>query len=121
MQTIKLILPGKPLSKDNHKEFNKNGKYFLSDKFKRYEQNIRYEARAQLPHNFEMFVGDVAIIIDFVFPDHKRCDLLNAPKSVCDALNKIVWKDDRQIVKAFIKVSYDKDNPRIEMFVREEK
>ncbi|MCM1513361.1 MAG: RusA family crossover junction endodeoxyribonuclease [Oxalobacter formigenes] len=49
----------------------------------------------------------------------KKPDLDNVMKTVCDALNGIVWKDDAQVVRAHVTKCYD-DNPRVEVTVIEE-
>lgn len=48
--------------------------------------------------------GSLFVIITFYFKSKVRPDLFNAPKSLCDALNGIVWKDDKQIVMGFVQV-----------------
>ena len=47
-----------------------------------------------------------------------RPDIDNYAKSVLDALNGIVYRDDSQVVDLFVRKLYD-DNPRLEITVQE--
>lgn len=68
---------------------------FLRPEVKRFEMAIRYAASKQ----FEgpPLEGKLKVDIDFHFDNNRMPDLFNLPKAVCDALNKLVWVDDRQI------------------------
>jgi Holliday junction resolvase RusA-like endonuclease len=48
----------------------------------------------------------------------KKPDLDNIMKIVCDALNKVAYADDSQIVSAIVKKFYD-EMPRVEIDIRE--
>lgn len=98
MLSLKFAL--KPISKDNEKIFNRGGRFFLSKRFKDFECEIGRQAIAQLPKGFKVLEGQVSVRIVFMFKDRRRRDLLNLPKSFCDALNGIVWQDDSQIYYA---------------------
>ena len=41
-------------------------------------------------------------------------DLDNIAKGICDALNGIAWKDDKQITDLYVGKRYD-ENPRVEV------
>lgn len=109
---IRLVFHGRPLSKDNEKVFNRAGRPFLSRKFRDYENYIKGQAKSQLAAicgpNLPIS-GDVHIRLTFYFKNNVRPDLTNLPKSVCDALNGVLWKDDRQITKCTLMVLQDKD------------
>lgn len=90
----------KSISKDNEKIYNWQGRFFLSKRFKDFEQEIGAQAIAQLPKGFKVLEGQISVRIVFMFMDNRRRDLLNLPKSFCDALNGIVWQDDSQIYYA---------------------
>lgn len=55
--------------------------------------------------------------LDRLWPT-KKPDADNILKTVCDALNGIVWKDDAQVVQASVEKIYGTD-PRVEVFVVE--
>jgi Holliday junction resolvase RusA-like endonuclease len=52
-----------------------------------------------------------------VFRDVRRGDWDNFSKSITDACNGVLWKDDRQISDAVVRVRYDKAAPRVEVTV----
>lgn len=107
----------KPISKDNEKIRNKQGRVFKSKRFKRFEESVKYDAYEAMNGNPPM-TDDVVVTLHFYFPDKRRCDLFNAPKSVCDALNGVVYIDDKQIVEGHVFVHYDKITPRTEIIVK---
>ncbi|MBL8013866.1 MAG: RusA family crossover junction endodeoxyribonuclease [Candidatus Omnitrophica bacterium] len=115
---IKLIINGRPKSKDNEKFFNpRTRRPFTSEKFKSYEFNVKLQAKEQMNKNrWEMFTEPVFVKMTFFFINHIRMDLFNCPKSVCDALNKVVWKDDRLIHKGNLEIAISPDE-RIEIEV----
>lgn len=116
---LTLVVHGRPKSKDNEKQFNRAGRVFLSDEYKDYERNVAWQVRSQLPHEFQMFTGWLSVAIRFYFKDDRRFDLFNGPKSICDALKKIVWKDDHQIVASHgLFIMYSKEE-RFELEVFE--
>ena len=62
-----------------------------------------------------MLEEELTVIINYYFRDKRCLDLPNSPKSVCDAMNKLLWKDDKQIEELLQKRNFDKENPRIEL------
>ena len=51
------------------------------------------------------------------FPDARRRDIDNVGKSVCDALNGVLYVDDSQIVELHLLKFIDRENPRIDVTV----
>lgn len=97
-QVIVLRYPFRLISKSNEKVYGKHGKFFLSAKFKDFEKKIKAETWAQF--NEPMLKGDLSIEIHSCFVDRRHSDCPNLLKGVCDALQGIVYKNDRQIKKA---------------------
>ena len=110
---IKLVFPGRPVSKDNCKIRNKQGYYYLPMEYKEYEKNIQLQFIKQRPVGFQAFQGAVSLRVWVYFQDNRCLDISNAPKSVFDALNRFLYKDDKQISELHIFKCFDKDNPRI--------
>lgn len=112
----RIIIFGKPISKDNQKMGrSRSGKFFMRPEYQRFERDVKIQAMKQwkqLPLS-----GRLRVDIIFYFPNKVRVDLFNAPKSICDALNKIVWLDDKQIEEGTLKLLFDKENPRTEITV----
>lgn len=115
--TIKLVIKGKPISKDNQKRsIGKNGRYFTRPEYRDYEESVRDQAFLQL-RDHKPLDCDLFVMLIFFFPNKKHCDLWNAPKSVGDALNGIVWKNDKQVKLSYLQCLYDKKDPRVEIYI----
>ena len=98
------------ISKDNEKFTNKQGIPFTSTKFKDFERDLKFLANAQLPLDFKRFeTEDLCVSLTYTFKNKKHCDTFNLPKSTCDAMNGILWKDDRQIKSGAIDINYGKE------------
>jgi len=59
-----------------------------------------------------------------LYRKYKRCsrrygDVDNRVKAICDALNKVVYADDSQIVRCLVEKFTDKEQPRIEIEIKE--
>lgn len=108
-----------PLTKDNEKIMNKQGKFYLSKKNKSYEQELKWLALKQLPKDFKILTKNLTVDIWFFFPDLRRRDVFNYTKSFCDAMTGILWKDDSQIETGRVYKCY-LNIPRIILQVQEE-
>lgn len=79
---------------------SRQGGIYLRPEVKHFEAACRYHAmRAYKGQPLEC---PVEVYIGFHFDNNRMPDLFNLPKAVCDALNKIIWKDDRQITKGHL-------------------
>lgn len=58
----------------------------------------------------------VRIDMCYYFPNRKRRDILN-DKLTYDALEGIIYADDKQISEAHIYKRYDRKNPRAELMI----
>lgn len=103
---IILKILGRVISKDNEKVFNRQGRPYLSKRFKDYAQSVAAQAKTQIKKPVE---GDIIVDAVFFFKNRVHSDLQNLPKSLFDALNKIAWVDDRQIKICTLEVKYKKD------------
>lgn len=119
-QVLTVTVLGDPISKSNATQVRwsrklKRCEVFIPDKFMEYEQTIAEAARAYMlsANKTPFLVGPVAIRITYFLGTNRKKDLLNLPKTTCDALNDIFYKDDCQIVEATCVKRYDKANPRV--------
>lgn len=53
---------------------------------------------ASLYHKEQLITGPVEMIVDFWLPDYAHKDVDNLAKLVMDALNKVAYEDDSQVV-----------------------
>ena len=118
INTMKIILLGRPISKDNEKIANRQGRFFLSAKYKNYARDIQTQFCSQFP-NFKPYENDLTVVMIFYFEDKRCLDLSNAPKSICDALQNFLYKNDKQICELHLFKFFDKENPRTEIIVDE--
>lgn len=59
--------------------------------------------------------GPIHVELKFFRDSGRPCDVDNLAKAVCDALNSVVWRDDRQIKKLSASLDVDLKNPRVEI------
>jgi Holliday junction resolvase RusA-like endonuclease len=117
----KLVFPGQPISKDNTRARAKNGHYYLPLKYRLFEQEKQFQFMAQ-KHKFNCELplsGEIELIMRFYYKDKRFGDLGNAEKSILDALNKMLYHDDKQIAIIHKHRFLDRQNPRIEIDVIE--
>jgi len=92
---IKLEYQFKLISKDNEKIRNKQGMYFLSKKFKDFEKLVKLTTVSQYKGN--ILTETLTLTITAYFKSKVHADCFNLPKGICDALEGIAYKNDRQI------------------------
>ena len=87
---------------------------FLLSKGKTYKYNIQQACPKMTP-----LTGKLEAIFHFTFPTKRRCDTSNFVKLVEDALTGYVYEDDSQIHIHHLYKYYDKNNPSIEVVIKE--
>ena len=98
-----LNFPFRLISKDNEKIANRQGRFFLSKKFKDWEKKVRDCAFAQYGEK-PPIEGAIEITVSAGYTNKVRPDTTNLFKGLCDALQGVVYYNDRQIKKATILV-----------------
>ena len=110
IRKISLKFDIRAISKDNEKFHNNQGRPFTSTKYKNFERDLKFLTNAQLPPDFKRFeTEDLYVGLNYTFKNRVHCDAPNLPKSTCDAMNKILWKDDRQIKSFSVDINYGKN------------
>jgi len=94
---IKLQFDFKLISKDNEKIQNRQGRYFLSAKYKAFSEKVRLFALNQ--YRGRPLENDIKVVVLAGFKDKRHCDCSNLPKGILDALQGICYLNDRQIKK----------------------
>ena len=106
MDKIKLKFDFRLISKDNEKIRNKKGMYFLSKKFKDFEDRI--QTSATLQYFDQILECDLELTLAAFFTSKTHSDATNLFKGVCDALQGVIYKNDRQIKIATVVVKDEK-------------
>ena len=111
MTEYNLTLPVPP-SANNYWGVSGN-RVYVTEEAKAYKQELRYMLNSCVP------TGELVTVNFSVFRPRKIGDLDNYNKVMFDALNGLVWKDDKQVVEIHSFREDDKKNPRVEFLVYE--
>lgn len=118
MRSWKGIIDGKPVSMKNRRIVGRSraGRTFSrkSTEAQVWQDSIKVQAKKQAPA--EMLEGPVSFTVVAYYPN-RRADLDVA--LLFDALEGIVYGNDRQIWEIHVHRRLDKDNPRCACIVRE--
>jgi len=107
----------------------RRGHVYTPQKTKDFEEEIKYIAMMYMHMNGHKPLEEALIVRAYFFikkpkkPKHKqpigRPDIDNLQKSLFDALNGVVWKDDSQICLSYCRKIYS-EVPSITLFVSED-
>jgi Holliday junction resolvase RusA-like endonuclease len=109
---ISFIVPHDPVPKARPR-FSK-GRTHTDPKTQRAEQLVVMAARRA---KVRPISGPVVVWLDYHRKTHIRCDLDNLAKLTLDALNKIAWLDDSQVVALHVTKALGSPSPRTEVRV----
>lgn len=120
---IKLIFYGRPITKKNSSRIVKCGNYHRILPSKAYEKYEK-ECLMQLTGKFKKkLVGKYNLKCLYYMPTRHRVDLVNLLEATCDILvaGHVIADDNSNIIVSHdgSRVLYDKDNPRVEIFLEE--
>lgn len=111
---IKIVIPGKPLSKSNSKAINKYGYSYLPNEFKNYEDNIIMACKKS--YKGEAISENCIMILKLYFADKRNRDAHNYTKSICDGIEKSGIITNDNLFKPVVIEEYRVDsNPRAEV------
>jgi len=124
---LSFVVPGPPRPKARAR-LGKGGKWYTPAKTVRYEATVRtyaLQAALRIPGWTPPFARRLSsatverfrVSIRIFFPDRRRRDLDNICKSIQDAANGILWKDDSQVTSVRIDSDVDAVSPRVEVDV----
>ena len=108
-----------PIRPEPWRRAGKNGKtHYMDAKSRAYQQTIRDACtEAMAEQGVELATGDLHLWRVFEKRDGRRCDGDNAYKAVADALNKVAYKDDRQIIDGRFRSVHYSDHDRVSVAV----
>jgi Holliday junction resolvase RusA-like endonuclease len=126
---ISLVIPGKPISKDNrrfpairrgapvikipetYRDFEKRVKVLALEQILR----RRDRARFPIPRPTQLVMH-----LMFFYPyEPTGNDVYNAPKSICDALQGVLYDNDNQILIGMVAKAKDDGGGRIEVVIED--
>lgn len=110
----KIVLSGSPLS-NQHIYANTGNRRYMKKKAKERKEQYYWEAKSQWRKKVRTSVVGIDLVL--VFGDRRRRDIDNYCKLPLDALEGVVYTDDKQIDSLNIEKTYDKEEPRIEIYV----
>lgn len=107
---LSIFVPGKPVPKQSFK-YRKGGGYTPA-RVKAWQDTVAYEVKRA------WWLGplenpDLTVELVFCLPDNRKRDLDNLSKAILDALNGIVWVDDKQITKLVLGKVIDRGDPGV--------
>lgn len=112
------VIPGEPTSKQRPRFDTARGRVYHSAQGKADEAAIAMQVKSDNP-GLEPNDGDDLGVVALFHSAERRVgrDLDNLLKNVFDAYNRVVWRDDRQVVEVTAKLCYDAAEPRTEVMV----
>lgn len=98
MNSVTIIIDGLPPTVNHQSTFRRGRFPFKSTKAKEYQVKARVIAmKAMEDAGHNVFTGPCTVQIDYYFPDKRRRDCGNHDKVLLDAMNGVVYEDDKQI------------------------
>lgn len=119
---IMLKFDFKLISKDNEKIRNSQGRYYLSPKYKVFEQLIKDTAFLQMRNlKFEPFDKNAHLEMKIFayFETKVHPDMWNLPKSLADALQNVVYHNDRQIKAGEISITENWKKDTFNVYIKQ--
>lgn len=116
MAAIRFAVPVKPYGVNGTYRIGK-GRMFRSPEAEQYRTALQLGAKRAMRRR-PLLTGHVEVRVWFVYPDN-RSDIDGAIKGTLDAMNGIVWTDDRQVIRLEVEKRKDPDAPRVEIEIVE--
>lgn len=116
---LKFTVPGPPQPKERARQ-GKGRRWYTPERTRRYEEAVRENAQHHvfLRHGVNWRTdAQYHVELAVYFQDARSRDLDNVCKSVLDACNEVLWRDDRQVVKVTMERCIDRENPRTEVTI----
>lgn len=107
--------PGVPLSTQHLYRCTSKGMYMQANGIQM-KHDYQWQLKAKPRH---ILNGEIKVVIEIYFKDHRKQDVDNFNKLILDAGNNIIWQDDSQIVDLTVRKFIDTINPRVELYIYE--
>lgn len=116
MTTYSFTVLGPPQPKQRARK-GKGNRHYTPAETVRYEDAVRAIGSLRKPPGWPMD-GEYRLYVVAYFADRRPRDVDNVVKAVSDALNKVAFDDDNQVVKVSAEKRVDAGNPRTEVTVQ---
>ncbi len=121
MSEIKVIIPGRPVP---YVRMTKRGKFVKQNaqRYLNYKEYIGFVSKGKIKRVSEkkIEIGVKVYLYGKTTEFGRDGDADNYLKAAMDGLNKIAYKDDRQVIKAIVeKIACDKKEERMEIVIKE--
>lgn len=110
MTTYSFTVLGNPQPKQRARK-GKGNRHYTPAETVRYESAVRAIGSLRKPPGWPMD-GEYHLFVVAYFADRRPRDIDNVVKSVSDALNKVAFDDDNQVVRVSAEKRVDPSNPR---------
>lgn len=122
MNKLNMTLTIPPSVNHCYKNFNAMGRRnrVLTPLAKAWKEEAHYVSVAAVHRQrWQMPAADQKIVLEIVafWPDRRRRDMNNTHKLLCDALEGVVYLDDKMVLVRDIDFSVDRQNPRLELCI----
>jgi len=117
VRSIEFFVEGNPVPKQSYRAARGGG--YTDPRVKAWANKVS-DIAEQMMIGKPMFTGNISVELQFFLSDKRRKDWDNLAKNVMDAMNKIVYKDDSQVMMATIEKAYDKDEPGVFVLIEEQ-
>ena len=109
-------ISGDPKSKQRAR-FSSSGRVFTPKQTRITEEVVRFLVKDAMKDEEVDAVSSFGVRMGFFLKTFQRRDVDNMTKLILDALNKVVWMDDSQVVEIHAWKSKDENNPRTELVI----
>lgn len=111
---ISFTIEGQPRPKE--RPYFGNGKAFTREATKNWEDTVAGYAMVAIAGQ-EMLTGQLGVILRFRREKKHGADIDNLSKAVLDGMNKVIYKDDKQIMAMLQDISYDSAVPGVDVHI----
>ena len=116
-----LVFNIKPLSYYQTLKRSKYGNLYITPKGKEYRKFLKdccMEYINNPDNHFKIYTEWIIMEIKVFNPTKRSHDVDNAAKSILDCFNNILYDDDKLIKRLILEKDYDKENPRVEIWIK---
>lgn len=118
MNELEFSVPGNPLSQNRAYRRSKQGRMFMSDEARAFKEQIALIAKCARPDTWDTSTKWFEVWVTCYF-DSQRPDVDGPCKLALDAMEHVLYENDRQVVKVTMERRVDRVAPRMEVKVRE--